>query len=72
MNNVQKWLITYLVEQLGKLITPAIVAKGKQFAVCWLKGQVANTENKIDDAVVDIIAQALEVDPNSCPAIPHA
>lgn len=39
-------------------------AKG---VICWAKGQVAETTNKIDDAVVDVLAHALNVDPNSCP-----
>lgn len=42
-------------------------AEAAQAVVCWAKGQAANTANKIDDAFVDVLAHALQVDPNQCP-----
>lgn len=35
--------------------------------VCWAKNQATNSVNKIDDAVVAVLADALGVDPNTCP-----
>lgn len=63
----EKLLLEMLVKILGQLITPDAVKKAKEMIVCWLQSQVANTDNKIDDAVVKIIAEALEVD--ACPAV---
>lgn len=61
----QKLLMEMLVKIIGQLLTPAIVDKAKEQFICWLKSQVANTDNEIDDKIVEIIAKALEVE--SCP-----
>ncbi len=63
----QEVLMKLLVEVMGKLITPDVVEKAKQFVVCWAKSQVAATDNKIDDAFVQILADALQVDVSKCP-----
>ncbi len=61
---MQDFMIRMLMKLLGELITPELVEKAKVEAVCWAKGQVANTANKIDDQFVEILAEALGVD---CP-----
>lgn len=63
----EKMLMELLVKIVGQLLTPEVVKKAKEQLVCWLKSQVANTANEIDDKVVEIIAKALEVD--ACPAV---
>lgn len=65
---MQDVIIRLLVKFLGQYVTPELVAQLKQEAVCWLVGQVANTANRIDDQVVEILAEALEVDVTKCPA----
>ena len=65
---MQDVIIRLIVKFLGQYVTPELVAELKQQAVCWLVGQVANTANRIDDQVVEIIAEALEIDPSKCPA----
>jgi len=61
------FVIKLIIKFLGQYITPEFIAMIKQEAVCWLVAQVKNTANRIDDQVVEIIAEALEVDPKKCP-----
>ena len=63
----QDLLLKALMQILGKLLTPDVVAQAEQYVVCWAKSQVANTANKIDDAFVQILAEALGVDASKCP-----
>lgn len=61
---LQDILLKMLVKVIGQLLTPEVVKQAEEALVCWLKAQVANTDNEIDDEVVAIIAKALGV---SCP-----
>ena len=80
------WVEKLLIEIIGKYVAPIIVELVKKYLttqqlaelikqagtalICWAKGQVTNTDNKIDDAFVQILADALGVDPSTCPVPP--
>lgn len=66
------WLIQFLVEQLSKYLTPTVMAEleaqAKQFVCCELAKLAKDTENTIDDVVVQKVAAALQVDLSKCAA----
>ncbi len=61
MNGLQEWLLKVLIDTLGKMLTPEVVKHAEVELVAWLKLQVANTANDIDDKIVEVIANALGV-----------
>lgn len=63
---MREYIIGLILGLVDDFITPEHVKKAKLALVCWLKSQVENTENEIDDAIVAIIAKALEVDLADC------
>lgn len=58
---MQELLLKILVNVLGRLLTPEVIRTAEVELVAWLKVQATSTTNKIDDAVVQIIADALGV-----------
>ncbi len=60
------WLLKVVIEAIGKLVTPEVIAKiekaAKEFVVCQLKTFAASTESEIDDVLVAKVAEALGVD----------
>lgn len=66
-------VVADLIEDIGgKVVTKEkvdeVTEKLKKAVVCWASAQVGKTETKIDDAVVKVLAEALGVDPSTCPA----
>jgi hypothetical protein len=59
---MEKIITDLLMELLKGLVTPELIQSAKKMFVDWMREQVADTSNKIDDAVVEIIADALGVD----------
>lgn len=58
MDGVLDQVLLYVLKQL---ITPDVVKEFEKQVVAKLRGLAANTSTKVDDAMVDIIAQALGV-----------
>ncbi len=58
MRPVLEAIALFLVKQI---VTDDLVKAGEKALVDWLKSQVAKTDNKIDDYVVQVIAEALGV-----------
>lgn len=55
---IAQWLIK-------KILTPENIRYARQAIIMWLLKEVPNTENKIDDQVVEVIADALGLDPST-------
>lgn len=58
MNGVLEKMLLYII---GQLITPDVVKEFEKQVVAKLRELAASTDNKVDDAMVDIIAEALGV-----------
>ena len=52
----------FLIKQI---LTPNNIAYARQAIIAWLVREVPNSKNKIDDQVVQIIADALDLDPST-------
>lgn len=70
MDKLPAWLVTWLVEQFTKLITPALIKQFETWMICHLKTLAADSTNEVDDLIVAKVAAALGIDPNTCPANP--
>lgn len=66
MNSIPPWLEKLLIEILNKYVPAgvvrALVLAGKDQLVAYLKALAAKTDNKVDDAIVAIIDEALAVE----------
>jgi hypothetical protein len=58
---VKNMLLKILVEVLGKLITPDLVEKFKTDVILYVAELAKQSDNKIDDSIVEILADALGV-----------
>lgn len=58
---MQNLLETILLFLLRKLLTPELIKGAEQAFIHWLKGLAADTSNKIDDYMVEVIADALGI-----------
>lgn len=54
-------LIGLLLEILEKLVTPDLVKVAKEKAVAYLRELAKQSDNELDDKLVDIVAKALGV-----------
>lgn len=52
----------FLIKQI---LTPNNIAYARQAIISWLIREVPNSKNKIDDEVVEIVADALGLDPRT-------
>jgi hypothetical protein len=52
----------FLIKQI---LTPNNIAYARQAIIAWLLREVPNSKNKIDDQVVEVIAEALGMDPKT-------
>jgi NADPH-dependent 7-cyano-7-deazaguanine reductase QueF len=50
---------------IKQILTPQNIRYARQAIIAWLLKEVPNTENKIDDQVVKIVADALNVCPKT-------
>ncbi len=58
MSSVIETLIIFLVKQI---LTPDLIKSGERALVAELRKLAADTTNKVDDYMVDVIAEALGV-----------
>jgi hypothetical protein len=54
-------LLRAIVKLLGQLVTPEMLKGLKDELIAYLRELAKKTENKLDDALIDILADALEV-----------
>jgi len=59
---IKNMLLKILVEVLGKLITPELVEKFKVDVILYVAELAKQSDNKVDDAIVEILAEAMGVD----------
>jgi hypothetical protein len=58
---MRDFVVKWVLANLDKIITDAVILDLKKQFVGWLRAQAALTETEIDDAVVDIVARTLGV-----------
>lgn len=63
-NSVMKNFILELITNLAsKFLTDEMIAEAKGAVIRYLRALAAKTETEIDDALVDMVERAMEVDP---------
>lgn len=60
MSSVVEAVVLFLVKQI---ITEGVVKEAEKKLVEFLKGLAAKTDNRVDDYVVEVVAEALGVQP---------
>lgn len=65
-SKIPAWLEKLVIELLNKYVPPsvvrALVLAGKEQLIGYLKTLVVKTENKVDDAIVAILDEALSLE----------
>lgn len=55
------WIEKIILMLIGQVLTPEVIEEAKVQAIAFLRELAKKTDNKLDDTMVDVLAEALGV-----------